>query len=873
MGWITRTGTYSTLLDGFVRCSSKVVKYSNGNYGPCTVGSGEANFTITEIPANATVTSATVGFHTSSPSHGYDEANTTCCGINLPAGQYNKDLTVNGMSLFYDGSSYTNVMGNFAIPFTFQLGYPEPWDNGKSVSMEFTNITVTANYTYQEWQDDPSPDPQTPTTYYGTIGGTADNFQLRSSWTRSANGSETTPTVATAQKSFSVEIPTGATVTSALLYVTCKNSVCGPRVLKVALGQTEKNLNKNFSNIVNFTSQITQTGTYTFTFTFQEWGGCLLTTGSHYGVMQFENISLEVKYQYTATEESHDPADIEPEEDYSSLIGTTESTGICLYSADVTDFSDNGYGILRPTRCVVTEEAAGMYEAEMQLPMAEAGGLWAYITVECILKIPVPVITLDAFRMAGAEYWKVGASPAPVTSRVPTIQRVANLSGLPSWSSSMVVRKGTKVKYNNQAWQYTGFVFLQPDGTYSTVGGGTPGSSGSWRNVTSYGTKENSGETLETLLPNTIFTMIEDLVGTDFMRVQTPSGNVGYMKKNLASYYSEPSADVSTRTIRNQCFRIYRIEKDSTTRMMTVSARHLSYDYNNTILGRCEAQGVSVPTAIQMIKEAATTEDNRQIFTNIDDQTVNLDCSWDNGTSALINPDTGIVPQLQAKLIRDNHDFFIFEDEHDNNGYMITYSKNMRSIRWTIDTTDMCTRVFPHCKDAEDGDLILPEQCVDSDKINDYPKIYVESLAVNAKEGQKGTVDGTEIPELTKENCYTLMRQAAADRFTVDHSDEPDIEIDIDLVELRTTEEYKSYEGVERLYMYDTVTVSHPLIGIGTDVYMTGYTYDAILKRYETIKLTNAIRRFSESVSSYQLKDNSIRFEKLSSTAVDRLRN
>lgn len=855
MSWITKTGTHTQSPSGFLRLVSKLKKYANGNYGTPSTASGSFKITITDIPTNATVTSATARYHLASPRNGYVM---TCCGKSVPSGVYSAYTSSDIKSLFSD-----SVAGVFAIPFTFRASYSDGYADGATSEQVISNFTITVNYTYQEWQDD-TPSEQ---SYTGTTGATASNFQLKSTWTRNSNGVDTTPTTARATKTFTISgIPEGATVTSALLSVTCKNSVCGPDILTC----NGKTLYKNFDNVLDFTSYVTGNGTYSFEFVFKENGGCLLTTGKHEGVMQFENISLDVTYQYIAESES-EPAEAEVPDD-SDLIGKTESTGICLYSADVTDFSDNGYGILRPARCIVTEEAGGMYEAEMQLPAAQNNDLWEYIGIGSILKIPVPVVTLDAFKMAAARYWRIkaGKNGVKVTSKVPTITRVANTSGYSNWSASTVYYRGNKVKYNGKVWQYTGFTFIYPDGTKSTTS--APGSASYWKNVTSYSTKTNAGETLETLNAGTVFTKISD-VNSNYMRIKTASGAVGYIETAMAEQHSTAAADVEERSIRSQCFRVYRIEKDSATRTVTVNARHLSYDFNNTILGKCEGKGLPVQAAIEEILAAALEEDNRQIYTDITDETVDLDASWDTGTSALINPDTGIVPQLQAKLIRDNYDFFIFADTHDDNGYMITYGKNMKSIRWTIDTTDMCTRVYPHCKDSKDYDLMLPEQNVDSPKINDYPLPYVESLAVNCKEGSKGTVDGQEVESLTKAQCYQLMREAAAERFEKDHGDEPDIQIDIDLVELRTTEEYKAYEGVERLYMYDTVHVSHPLISVDTDVYMTGYTYDAIRRRYETIKLTNAVRRFGEDVSSYQLKDNSIRFEKLSSTAVDRLRS
>jgi phage minor structural protein len=537
-----------------------------------------------------------------------------------------------------------------------------------------------------------------------------------------------------------------------------------------------------------------------------------------------------------------------------------------VYAHDDEDFTTNGLGILTPISCEVTEEAGGQYELEMTLP-AE-GDLWTLIECESIIKAPVPVITIEQFQMAGAEYWKIKAdqSNVPVKSKVPTITRVASGS-YPAWSSSNDYTAGDKVSYNGSVWQYSG----PPTLTYGIVTL-APGSAGYWVNVTSYDTKTNSGKTLATLNRNELFTMISEM-NDNWIRVKTAGGVTGYIEKKYAEYYAAAGAMVEGREIRQQCFRVYRIEKDSDTRTVTVNARHLSYDFAKTYLGKCEAKTVTVPTAISLVQEAQLVEDNRHIYTDISASTVDLDCSWDNGVTALLNPDAGIVAQLQAKLIRDNEDFFILTDNHTDRGFRIEYGNNLRALNWSTDTSTMVTRVIPHCKNSNDEDMLLPEQWIDSPYINDYPEIYVEPLAVNCKVGGKGTVRGEEKEHLTADECYIIMRDEAQKRFDVDHADEPEVEIDVDMVMLGSTVEYQHLADLEILFMYDTVTIKHPLLNLNIQAHMTGYTYDSIRRRYNKIMLTNARRRSEATISGFDLPDNSIRFEKLSSTAVDRLRN
>ena len=686
-------------------------------------------------------------------------------------------------------------------------------------------------------------------------------FRLNSKWTNRNGRVYTTPSTEQATKAFDVSgLPDDAVIASVTLNVTTSSGYGGPDILDVR-GVA---LRGNSVNSVDFTDYVTGNGSWPFLFRFKDYGVDNLADGSHYGEMVFTDITLVIVYDGPPPSEEED----EPED----LVPRPESTGICLYPASTTDFSDNGYGILRPSSCEVSEEAGGQYELKLSLPMV--GEMWELIESESIIKAPVPVISTRAFNMAGAAYWKLKANyaNAPVMSKIPTIKRTATTSGIPAWSGSTRYLRGAKVLYQGKVWQYTGVVYPRPDGTVIGAMTEAPGSAGYWVDVTDYTTSRDTGKTLATLQRNEIFTKIDD-INQEWMRVKTSDGTEGYLETKYAEYYAEADTYVPEREIRSQCFRVYRIEKDSATRLMTVTARHISYDYSRVYLGHCEASGVSVATAISLITGATLQEDNRQVITNITGETVDLDCSWENAITALLNPDTGIVSQLQARLVRDNEDFFILNDEHEDHGYVIRYGKNLKSVKWTIDTSDMVTRVIPHCKDADGNDLLLPEQWVDSPLIDEYPVIYTETLSCSCQVGKKGSYNGVEYDALTEEQCMNIMRDEAQKRFDDDHADEPEITVDVDMLMLGDTEEYAAFRRLEIVYLYDTVRIVHPLLGIEAEVYVTGYKFDALLRRYTKLTLTNARRRDDVSVTGSELRNNSIKIEKLSASAIDRLRS
>lgn len=674
----------------------------------------------------------------------------------------------------------------------------------------------------------------------------AAGFSLKSSWKDGSTPSTDKRTITITVSG----IPDGATIDSATFSCVFGSPSTGAQTLKV------NNVSASTSSTFTYNPSVTGNGSYSFAFSFRANGSS--ASGSHMGTVSVSNISLVVVY--TGAEPSDDPEGDVDAYDY------PDSHNICVYAPDDEDFTTNGLGILDPISCIVTEEAGGQYELELKL--AANGDVWKLIQCESIIKSPVPLVVIEDFQQSGVAYWKVKStqSGVPVMSKVPTITRTSS-TNYPAWSSSNDYVAGDKVSYNSKGWQYIG-----PDTARLGITTVAPGSAGYWVDLNDSNTKVNSGKTLAKLARNEVFTKLAD-INTNWIRIKTVNGVTGYIEKKYAELYSTDVSFVQGREIRQQCFRVYHIEKDASTMTVTINARHISYDFAKTYLGKCEAKTVTVPTAIALIEGAEIEEDNRHIYTDISDTKCDLDCSWDNGVTALLNPDAGVVAQLQAKLVRDNEDFFILKDEHDDNGFRIEYGNNLKALKWSTDTSSMVTRVVPHCKDASDNDLMLPELWVDSPLLENYPAVYIEALAVNCKVGAKGTLpDGTEVNSLTKAQCREIMRAEAEKRFSVDHADEPEVTIDVDLVMLGATVEYSHIAPLEILFMYDTVHIKHPILNLDITAYMTGYEYDAVLRRYTKITLTNARRRIDTSVSGFDLRDNSIRFEKLSSTAVDRLR-
>ena len=68
---------------------------------------------------------------------------------------------------------------------------------------------------------------------------------------------------------------------------------------------------------------------------------------------------------------------------------------ICIYSADCTDFTNNGLGVVVPTSCSVTETLNGEWELTLEHPIDDAGK-WRRLVEGRILRVPVPAASRAA---------------------------------------------------------------------------------------------------------------------------------------------------------------------------------------------------------------------------------------------------------------------------------------------------------------------------------------------------------------------------------------------------------------------------------------------------------------------------------------------
>ena len=76
---------------------------------------------------------------------------------------------------------------------------------------------------------------------------------------------------------------------------------------------------------------------------------------------------------------------------------------ICVYPANCTDFSNNGFGAVTPMSCIVTETLNGEWELTLVHDIDERGK-WTRLSEGCILRAPVPAAMTPSVDLVTQQY-------------------------------------------------------------------------------------------------------------------------------------------------------------------------------------------------------------------------------------------------------------------------------------------------------------------------------------------------------------------------------------------------------------------------------------------------------------------------------------
>ena len=534
---------------------------------------------------------------------------------------------------------------------------------------------------------------------------------------------------------------------------------------------------------------------------------------------------------------------------------------ICVYDIGNEEYGKNGNAVLMPTSGSVRQIAAGNYTLDLVHPIDEYGK-WEHLVPEAVIRAPVQQETIEN-AYSGLEADLYVTTEKAALREGPSEPTTITYS---TWSIYSYYYVGAKVTWNNKNYQCN---FYDETSPYAHI---APPSCPWWSEIA----RTTPGSPmLINLKANSKLYLVDDY-DTNWYEMTTLYGLQGYIKKSQVQFVKHLTPDeTGPRTIDTQLFRIKTVAVDTKKMEVSVYAEHVSYDLNGILIDKVKIERQTPVYALAWIENAFMMDYEGMIATNMTDTgdvTYTGEISGKSGMYALLDPDKGVVSTFDAKFTRDNWDLFVMEKTNENRGFRLIYGNNVLGINWKKDSTGLITRVVPVAKDENGDDLYLePDRWVDSEYIEDYPRIRMERIKV---EGQVGKDDGSETDTVwTAAALREEMEKKAQSRFDVDKVDRMIHEITVDFTMLGDTAEYSWLKSLQNVLLYDQVLAVDERIGLDVTMTVKELEYDIIQKRITALKLTNVEAHNLRNVSGYNVLNNSITGEKLTDEASDSIRN
>lgn len=206
-----------------------------------------------------------------------------------------------------------------------------------------------------------------------------------------------------------------------------------------------------------------------------------------------------------------------------------------------------------------------------------------------------------------------------------------------------------------------------------------------------------------------------------------------------------------------------------------------------------------------------------------------------------------------GEILYDNFKIIINERIGGDYGVEIRYGKNMDGLSYTVDMSDVVTRIVPI---AYNGRMMSGDTpWVDSENIDKYAKKYIREvkfedvkLAEDASDSEDDNIiicaDQTALDAALTQKCEDMYAAGA---------DLPEVTIEVTMIDLAKTEQYKEFQDLVTVGLGDTVHCYNYKLGITTDARVIKLTWDCIRNQAGEMTLGDyEYNYFSELTSSLQ---------------------
>ena len=300
---------------------------------------------------------------------------------------------------------------------------------------------------------------------------------------------------------------------------------------------------------------------------------------------------------------------------------------------------------------------------------------------------------------------------------------------------------------------------------------------------------------------------------------------------------------------KKQFFRIYNVIKSIY--KVTAYARPLFYDLSNNIILTDITKSMTGQEALTELLKGTQFKAHSNITTTNKVNWLNM-----NIVEALLSDDErSFLSVYGGEFLIDGWDIYINTRVGSETGVSINLGYNLKEIEYSVDTSDVITRIVPISKDnIKLNDTDKP--WVDSANLNKYstPKARVMTfddvfIKENADD-EEGYKDEAEVRKILEQKCKDLFAEGI---------DQPLTNFKIDMVNLAQTSAYKDVKPLVTVNAGDTLSVNVPHLSLtNLKTRVIDYEWDILNDEYNTIELGDSVYNYIQDQADINHRINSL---------------
>lgn len=284
-----------------------------------------------------------------------------------------------------------------------------------------------------------------------------------------------------------------------------------------------------------------------------------------------------------------------------------------------------------------------------------------------------------------------------------------------------------------------------------------------------------------------------------------------------------------------QLFRVYHISKPSMNGIVSISAQHISYDLSGIPVSPFTADGVAL--ALSGFKSNSVVNCPFDFWTDKNTTgkfTVPHPASI---RSRLGGVQGSILDNYGGEYEFDNFTVKLHNNRGMDRGVSVRYGKNLVSLKQEENCQNIATGIYPYWQNQETGSVVqLSEKVVNAPGEYDFQKIR--------------TVDFTSYFET--EPTEEQLRNATERYIQNNEIGVPIVSLDVSFVQLQKSEEYKHLQLLERVSLFDTLSVEFPALKVSARAKAVKIVYNVLLDRVEAVTLGSVRANIADTIVEQQ---------------------